>query len=59
MKTVPDDDVDIDVCMGCGRYYGMTQSLIDRWCMLYRPTARDVMPQLCWKCLGEDGLSHE
>lgn len=49
----PDDnpeDAHIDVCLGCGRYYGTTKSLIDKWYELYKPN-KEVMPQLCYKCL--------
>lgn len=45
------DDIDVDVCMGCGRYYGMTQSLVNRWRAVYKPRDNAVMPQECWKCL--------
>jgi hypothetical protein len=49
-----DEDVDIDVCMGCGRYYSCTKSLSDRWRAFYKPKAGEVMPQLCYKCLFFD-----
>ncbi len=47
----PDDDVHIDVCMSCGRYYGHTQGLSDYWHEHYKPRQDEVMPQLCFKCL--------
>ena len=56
--VTPDDNMDIDVCMGCGRYYGMTQTLIDVWRVMYRPKDKDVMPQLCWKCMVGDNDGH-
>ena len=43
---------DVDVCLSCGHYYGMTQGLIQHWRELYNPGPKDVMPQQCWKCLG-------
>lgn len=46
-----DDNIDIDVCMGCGRYHGCTPTLVDQWRRLYRPKEREVMPQLCFNCL--------
>lgn len=49
--STPDDNVDIDVCLGCGRYYSCTPSLVNRWRELYNPKPGEVMPQLCWKCL--------
>jgi hypothetical protein len=47
-----DIDCDVDVCMGCGRYYGITQPLKDLWYASEaskRPGA--VMAQLCFMCM--------
>jgi hypothetical protein len=50
-----DIEIEVDVCMSCGRYYGMTQSLKDLWYSSdasKRPGA--VMAQLCFKCMGAE-----
>jgi hypothetical protein len=48
-----DDDIDIDVCQSCGGYYGLTEGLIELWRKLYNPKPKDVMPQLCYKCIQQ------
>lgn len=55
----PNDDIDIDVCLGCGRYYSMTPSLQEAWrkSVNYREGA--VMDQLCFKCMRGDAPPHE
>lgn len=55
----PDDDIDIDVCLGCGRYYSMTPSLQEAWrkSVNYREGA--VMDQLCHRCMRGDAPPHE
>jgi hypothetical protein len=54
-----DDDVDIDVCQGCGRHYGMTQTIADMWrsSPLYREGT--VCPQLCHQCMRREHGSQE
>lgn len=51
-EEIPDEDIDIDVCMSCGRYYGYNQSLKDLWIKTYKPRNGDVMPQLCFNCMA-------
>ena len=53
MKKFPEDDetIDIDVCLGCGRYYGMTKTLFEAWRNSVNYRAGAVMDQLCLKCM--------
>lgn len=48
-------DDDIDVCMGCGRYYGSTNHRgLQSWTR--DPNwPNEVAPQLCMKCWREQG----
>jgi hypothetical protein len=48
------DNDHIDVCMGCGRYYGHTQMAEDYWRVTFKPGKGQIMPQLCFKCLSID-----
>lgn len=50
-ECTEDNDADIDVCLGCGRYYGTTPMLIEAWhkSVNYREGA--VMDQLCYGCM--------
>lgn len=47
-----EDDCDVDVCLGCGKYYG-THSGLSAW-------NRDdgVAPQLCHRCWKEHGYHY-
>jgi hypothetical protein len=49
-----DDNIDIDVCMGCGRYYSAVPSLVDYWRKHFKPRDGEVMPQLCSRCMGRE-----
>lgn len=53
------EDVDVDVCLGCGRYYGMSPSLEQAWrsSVNYREGA--VMDQLCLRCMEGHPPPHE
>lgn len=48
------DDIDIDVCLRCGRYYGCTQSLVNIWRNSSLYSDKRIMPQLCFKCMTEE-----
>jgi hypothetical protein len=52
--TKHDEDAHIDVCMGCGRYYGYTQSLVDLWYASRLHNDKQVMPQLCYSCMKKE-----
>lgn len=54
-----DDDVDIDKCLGCGRYYGTTENMVTQWMNSLGYRDGDVMPQLCHRCLRGDPPPHE
>ncbi len=45
-----DDDMDIDVCLGCGRYYFVTPMLEEAWRESFNYREGAVMDQLCWGC---------
>jgi hypothetical protein len=51
MNKKPDDNIDIDVCMGCGRYYSITPHLMELWRKSFNYPIDKVMPQLCHKCM--------
>lgn len=42
------EELDIDVCQGCGRYYSPHRHLL-AW------NSQDVAPQLCGKCWRDQG----
>ena len=48
-----EDDIDIDVCLSCGRYYSLTQTMIDMWRASISYNAKEICPQLCHKCMRE------
>jgi hypothetical protein len=52
--TKHDEDAHVDVCMGCGRYYGYTQSLVDLWYASRLHNDKQVMPQLCYSCMKKE-----
>jgi hypothetical protein len=45
------EDVDIDICMGCGRYYSLTDSIIELWRQSPSFDEKQVVPQLCHRCM--------
>lgn len=53
------DDDDVDVCLGCGRYYGMTQTIEDLWRKSFNYSSTAVMPQLCHRCMCGDAPPQE
>lgn len=56
-EKMSEDEIDVDVCMRCGRYFGWTQSIIDCWERI-KKTQR-VMPQYCFGCLKEEFGDYE
>jgi len=53
----PEEDVDVDVCLGCGRYYGITPALEEAWRKSFDYREGAVMDQLCLRCM--EGPPHE
>lgn len=47
-----DDNLDIDVCVSCGRYYSVTPMLTEKWRNSFNYRPNSVMDQLCFKCMG-------
>lgn len=52
-------DDDVDICLGCGRYYGMTATLKKAWHKSFNYREGAVMDQLCLRCMRGDTPSHE
>jgi hypothetical protein len=53
------DDEDIDVCLGCGRYYGYSEALEKAWRENFNFREGAVMDQLCLRCMRGDPPPHE
>lgn len=49
-----DIEVDFDVCMCCGKYYTVTDSLKDKAIRVgvWNPNGNGILPQHCFKCIG-------
>jgi hypothetical protein len=48
------DEADIDVCVCCGRYYGLTNTIVSLWNdRPYPETSGSTMPQFCYRCMKE------
>ncbi len=53
------EEVDVDVCLGCGRYYGMTEALQEAWRKSFNYREGAVMDQLCLRCMEGYPPPHE
>ena len=53
-------DDDVDVCVCCGRYYGMTNCIRELWekSFNYRNNPNAVMPQFCHRCMRDHAWSN-
>lgn len=50
----PDEDMEIDVCQHCGRYFAWTAALRDAWQKHWRPQPGAVQPQRCFRCITDE-----
>jgi hypothetical protein len=55
----PDDDIDVDVCLSCGRYYSVTPALETAWRNSFNYREGAVMDQKCLSCMRGDAPPHE
>lgn len=53
------EDVDIDVCLGCGRYYAMSPELEEAWRNSFNYRPNTIMDQLCLRCMRGEAPPHE
>ena len=49
-----DDEIDIDVCQHCGRYFAWTPRLREVWIKNWHPGPNELQPQRCLRCLTDD-----
>jgi hypothetical protein len=52
MNPEREHEIEIDLCLSCGSYFGHTKSLEALWRnSRYRNANEKIMPQLCCKCM--------
>ena len=47
-----EDDIEIDTCLCCGKTFGWTEDLNERWRLLHQPRQGILQAQRCWRCLA-------
>ena len=54
-----DEDMDIDVCQNCGRYFVWTPRLKELWQKHWKPGETERQPQRCERCIVNDAWCEE
>jgi len=54
-----EEELDIDVCQNCGRYFAWTPHLKAVWRKHWHPGENEQQPQRCERCLVNDTWCEE